>query len=233
VPVAVVEEGVPEFVRDREFLVLLVDPDELCGVVVTTAPARAGGIAQLIDLARDVAIALLEGPRSRSVGEVSYWNAYVAVTQMGAQGTFVNEEMGIDIESNPDLVTPKLPALRDYQFSLATPTADPAGYDAAAAARGEVTFDAACASCHAGDAYTDAPILHTPEEVGQDPLYASRGTTGLYRSTSLRGLALHPPYFHDGSAATLADVVARYDAHLALGLTAAEQADLVGFLDSL
>ena len=29
----------------------------------------------------------------------------------------------------------------------------------------------------------------------------------MYRTTPLRGLWQHPPYFHDGSAATLADVV--------------------------
>jgi mono/diheme cytochrome c family protein len=166
-------------------------------------------------------------------GEVSYWNAYVAVTQMGAQGTFVSEAMGIDIRSDPDLVTAKLPALRDYQLSLAAPAPDPASFDPVAASRGEATFAAACASCHAGTTYTDAPTLHSPEEVGQDPLHASRGTTGMYRTTPLRGLAMHPPYFHDGSAATLADVVAHYDAHLSLGLTPAEEADLVAYLASL
>jgi hypothetical protein len=42
--------------------------------------------------------------------------AYVAITQMGGQGTFVDEDLGHDIEANPDLVTPKLAALREYQF---------------------------------------------------------------------------------------------------------------------
>ena len=54
-----------------------------------------------------------------------------------------------------------------------------------------------------------------------------------YRTTPLRGLAQHPPYFHDGSAATLQDVVTHYDRTLALQLTAQQQAELVDYLKSL
>jgi cytochrome c peroxidase len=43
----------------------------------------------------------------------------------------------------------------------------------------------------------------------------------------------HPPYFHDGSAATLADVVEHYDQHFGLNLTAAQKRDLVEFLKSI
>ncbi|HEX4450911.1 MAG TPA: cytochrome-c peroxidase, partial [Kofleriaceae bacterium] len=49
----------------------------------------------------------------------------------------------------------------------------------------------------------------------------------------LRGLALRPPYFHDGSAATLADVVTYYDSRFNIGLSAQDQADLVAFLQTL
>jgi len=66
-----------------------------------------------------------------------------------------------------------------------------------------------------------------------EPDYAARSATGLYRTTPLRALWQHPPYFHDGSAATLADVVTHYDAYLQLGLTAAQQSDLVELLKSL
>jgi cytochrome c peroxidase len=55
----------------------------------------------------------------------------------------------------------------------------------------------------------------------------------MYRTTPLRGLWQHPPYFHDGSAATLEDVVDHYDDVLGLGLTAEEKNDLVAFLSSL
>ena len=166
-------------------------------------------------------------------GPVSYWNAYVAVTQMGGQGTFVSKELGISIKHHPDLVTPKLPALRDYQFSLEPPVPDPKSFDAKAAARGEKLFAGMCAECHSGDSFTDAPKLHDAKEVGQDPTYATRGTTGLYRTTPLRGVASHPPYFHDGSAATLEDVVLHYDATFKLGLKKDQIGDLVAYLQSL
>ena len=48
-------------------------------------------------------------------GDISYWNTYVAVTQMGGQGSFVDERIGVNRQlpaGTPDLVTPKLPALR-------------------------------------------------------------------------------------------------------------------------
>jgi len=66
-----------------------------------------------------------------------------------------------------------------------------------------------------------------------DPGYADRSATGLYRATPLRALWQHAPYFHDGSAATLADVVEHYQTKLVLGLTDAEKADLIEFLKSL
>jgi cytochrome c peroxidase len=43
----------------------------------------------------------------------------------------------------------------------------------------------------------------------------------------------HPPYFHDGSAKTLNDVVDHYDKHLTLRLTTKEKADLVEYLKTL
>lgn len=49
----------------------------------------------------------------------------------------------------------------------------------------------------------------------------------------LRGLAARAPYFHNGSAATLEQVVAFYNERFQMGLTAQEQADLVAFLKSL
>jgi len=88
-------------------------------------------------------------------GPVSYWNAYVAVTQMHGRGNFRDDRLGIDVRSDPDFVTP------------------------------------------------------------------------------LRGLWQHAPYFHDGSAATLGDVVEHYDRVLELGLSAQQRADLVAFLKTL
>ena len=93
----------------------------------------------------------------------------------------------------------------------------------------------------AGPRFTDVlsgptrtvPFLHDPAEVGTDPRYALRIATGKYRTTPLRGLWQHPPYFHDGSATTLLDVVNHYNEHFGLNLTEAQKADLVEFLKSL
>jgi hypothetical protein len=169
-------------------------------------------------------------------GPVSYWNAYVAITQMGGKGDFSDPRIGVFIDQNPDLVTSKLPALRDYQLSLAKPAPPAGSFDAVAASRGRAVFEGAgrCASCHQGTVYTDAAVtLHAPDETGMEPVYASRSATGLYRTTPLRALWQHAPYFHDGSAATLGDVVDHYDATLSLGLTSGERSDLVEFLKSL
>lgn len=179
---------------------------------------------------RDVALETYTGE-----GPISYWNAYVAITQMHGQGSFSDPRLGIDVVAQPDRVTPKLPVLRDYQFTL-QPPAPPAGsFEPAAAARGRIVFAGAgrCASCHVPPTYTDAPLLHAPAETGMDPVLAARGTTGAYRTTPLRGAWQHPPYFHDGSAATLADVVSHYNTTLGLGLSPQQQADLVEFLKSL
>ena len=168
-------------------------------------------------------------------GPISYWNAYVAVTQMGGQGNFTDPKLGIAVSHSPDLVTPKLPALRAYQHSLLAPPPPPGSFDAAIAGRGRTVFDRSCASCHLGGSGTDNNNgkIHTAEETGVDGAYAARTTTKGYRTTPLRALWQHAPYFHDGSAATLVDVVAHYNRVRKLGLTSGQQRDLVEYLKSL
>lgn len=169
-------------------------------------------------------------------GSISYWNNYVAVTQMGGQGEFIDPRIDVSVTRTPDVVQPKLPALRDYQLSLPAPAPPADSFDAAAAERGELVFQGAgrCATCHQGDVFTDASeTLHQASETGVEPVHAARSATGLYRTTPLRGVWQHPPYFHDGSAATLADVVEHYDRHLELGLSATDKSDLVEYLKSL
>jgi cytochrome c553 len=171
-------------------------------------------------------------------GPVSYWNGYVAVTQMHGQGSFSDARLGINIVRTPDLVTPKLPALREYQFSLEAPAPPAGSFDPAAAQRGQTVFNGAarCASCHQPEAqFTDinSGRLHAPGETGMDARYAERTTQKRYRTTPLRGLWQHPPYFHDGSAASVDAVIEHYDRVLSLGLTALQKADLAQYLKSL
>jgi cytochrome c5 len=167
-------------------------------------------------------------------GPISYWNAYVAITQMGGQGNFSDPRLGIDIKHSPDLVTAKLPALRAYQHSLPAPPPPPGSFDTAGAERGQTVFERTCATCHVGGSGTDNNngTLHAPTDTGMDGAYAARSANKAYRTTPLRALWQHPPYFHDGSAATLADVVSHYNRVRKLGLTADQQRDLIEYLKS-
>src|SRR6266516_319502 len=171
-------------------------------------------------------------------GPISYWNDYVAVTQMHGHGSFSDPGLGIDIQQFPDRVTPVLPVLRAYQMSLNAPPPPAGSFDPAAAERGKVVFTSTgrCATCHLpAMAFTDVNlgVLHDPSETGMDPGRASRLKNHKYRTTPLRALVQHSPYFHDGSAATLADVVEHYNRVLGLGLSDMQKADLVEYLKSL
>jgi len=168
-------------------------------------------------------------------GDIRYWNTYVAVTQMGGQGEFGDERLGMErmlSAGTPDMVHSKLDGLRAYQFSLTAPVPPVGSFDTTAAERGKAVFAQSCASCHRGSARTQEQ-LHAPADTGVDATYANRSASKRYRTTPLRGLWQHPPYFHDGSAATLPAVVDHYDRVLTLGLSAAQKADLVEFLKSI
>ena len=178
-------------------------------------------------------------------GPISYWNNYVAVTQMGGHGSFNDHRIGVSVVQTPDQVTPKLPALVEYQRSLQTPTPPNGSINRAAARRGEDLFMGAadCATCHKPPLYTDVtsgpdpsvPFLHDPSKIPTNAAYAARSATKAWRTTPLRALWQHPPYFHDGSAADLLDVVNRYNDNpqSPLGLTERQKADLVEFLKTL
>jgi hypothetical protein len=178
-------------------------------------------------------------------GPISYWNNYVGVTQMGGHGSFSDSRIGVSVKQTPDLVTPKLPALLAYQRSLQTPPPPTRSFNLAAANRGQALFNgvAGCARCHIPtSSYTDVvsgpnpsiPLLHDPVlEIATDPQYAERSATKQWRTTPLRALWQHPPYFHDGSAADLPAVVDHYETQFSLGLSKRQRADLVEFLKTL
>jgi mono/diheme cytochrome c family protein len=170
--------------------------------------------------------------------EISYWNRYVAVAEMGGQGSVSEPRLKLSIKhGTQDLVTDKLPALQAYQLTIPAPAPAANSFDAAAAERGRAVFASKCASCHAGDSFTDANAqLHPPSDSmaePETPSWASRSATKEYRTSPLRGIWQHPPYFHDGSAANLHDVVVTYSARRNLGLDGSQVADLTEYLKSL
>lgn len=173
--------------------------------------------------------------------DVEYWNRYVAVTQMGGHGSFAESRTGVSVTNGTDdLVSSKLPALQAYQLSILAPAPPAGSFDQTSADRGKVVFGGTCATCHSGPELTDAntrlhPVsdsMGEPEPSGV-PSYASRSATKMYRTSPLKGIWQHPPYFHNGTAATLEDVADIYNQRRSLGLTSDQRADLVQYLKSL
>ena len=184
-------------------------------------------------------------------GSVTYWNAYVANTQMHGQGTLLDSRLDDKTKfpvaakhkfgrthGETDLVTSKLASLQFYQLALPAPTPPVGSYDSARAKRGETVFMGAakCATCHVPPLYTEPGwSLHTADEIGIDDFQAKRSPDGRYRTTPLRGLFVRSKggFYHDGRFPTLASVVDHYDGALKLGLDGESKADLVEFLKSL
>jgi hypothetical protein len=213
-------------------------------------------------------------------GPVAYWNRYVGVTQMHGHGTFSDDRLIINGQplsvdhrvGGDDLVTSILPQLEAYQWSIAAPSLAQDGakwgvtadLDTAAVARGKTVFEGqgSCATCHSGPTFTDVNTvgLHpASDSVALDKNYIKFTATKQWRTTPLRGIWQHPPYFHDGSGAfdattgkcrdgsdigsaaagsdrvrqDLACVVNRYNQERNLGLDDAHRVDLVEYLRSL
>jgi hypothetical protein len=184
-------------------------------------------------------------------GSVTYWNAYVANTQMYGQGTFFDPRLKdaqrfpvaarnkIDnVRRNPDLITHKLAGLHFYQLAIPAPKPPENSFNAEAAKRGEVVFKgkAQCARCHVPPLFTEPGwSMHTPEEIGIDDFHAKRSPDGMYRTTPLGGLFTRSKggFYHDGRFPDLPAVVGHYEKVFRLTLSPAEKADLVEYLKSL
>ena len=188
---------------------------------------------------------------STGSGSVTYWNAYVGVTQMHGSGTYFDarfsnkDQYPVSAKSGswntrdkPDRVTAKLAALHFYQLSIPAPKAPAGSYDKAAFERGKTVFNGPgkCATCHVPPLFTEpGHNLHTPSEIGIDAFQADRSATHMYRTAPLAGLWSHQKggFFHDGRFATLLDVVNHYDGHFKLNLGDANKKDLVEYLKGI
>jgi len=186
-------------------------------------------------------------------GSVPYWNAFVANLEMHGKGNFFDPRLDdaakfpiaaenkfghVETPPDQDRITPKLAALHFYQLSLAAPAAPAGSFDKNAAAQGEAVFNGPgqCATCHVPPLFTEAGWnMHTAEDVGIDDFQALRSPDERYRTSPLKGLWTHQArgFYHDGRFATLTDVVEHYNTFKGLGLTPAQQHDLVEYLKSL
>ena len=122
-----------------------------------------------------------------------------------------------------------------------------------AAVRGMAIFNGKgnCVTCHAGFNFTDESyhnlgvgMLAKKPDLGRVKVSKARSETGAFKTPTLRNVSQSGPYMHDGSEATLADVVAYYDRGgntnpyiskemRPLGLVEGERTDLVAFLEAL
>lgn len=192
-------------------------------------------------------------------GDVTYWNAYVANTELHGKGVFYDRRLSDarkypvsartgawKMRNAPDLITPKLGALQVYQLAIPAPPAPAGSFDVSAAGRGERLFagKANCSSCHVPPLFTEPGWnTHKASEIGIDDFQSKRSPDNSYRTAPLKGLwtydksnghgAAGPGYYHDGRFADLAAVVQHYNTHFKLGLSAQESRDLIQYLKSL
>ena len=69
-------------------------------------------------------------------------------------------------------------------------------------------------------------------DLGRATITGQCADLGKLQGPILRGLAARAPYFHNGSAATLLDVVNFYDQRFSIGFTDQQKSDLVAFLNA-
>lgn len=110
---------------------------------------------------------------------------------------------------------------------------------------------AECSTCHVGANLTDELFYNlgigfdpAKPDPGREAVTGNPADRGAYKTPTLRNVASTAPYMHDGSLATLRDVVEHYNKGgnpnpwlssriRKLGLTAAEVDDVVAFMNEL
>jgi cytochrome c peroxidase len=149
-----------------------------------------------------------------------------------------------DGTTQPEATTAKQArALAAYMRTLRAPaSAFDTGRLSPAARRGESIFvgKGSCIGCHVGPALTDGALhdLHVPQADGDDDTGAAPSGPLLraFNTPGLRDISSTAPYMHNGSLATLPDVVRFYNERSILAplqLTDGEIDDLVAYLQSL
>jgi hypothetical protein len=125
--------------------------------------------------------------------------------------------------------------------------------------RGEETVNGTCGTCHNApnvgsssnfammNIGTSSPKSDLPayllqctdgtQVVSSDPgramVTGKCADIGKFKVPSMRGLAARAPYFHDGSARDLREVIDFYDQRFGMLLTEEEKSDLMAFMNSL
>lgn len=127
------------------------------------------------------------------------------------------------------ITSDKLLQVQAFLRSLRSPVA--VGFDQLQATAGKTIFEGKgkCAVCHPA-----ATEFITPGRYSNITAVPPTGDlAGGIKVPGLRGVSLTAPYFHVNSAATLPDVVNRFNSRDALGLSETEKSQLVEYLKSL
>jgi cytochrome c peroxidase len=77
------------------------------------------------------------------------------------------------------------------------------------------------------------PVVYTTTDPGRALVTGLCADVNRVKLPSLRGLAARAPYFHNGSATNLAQLVAFYNARFQMRLSPQQQTDLINFLNAL
>lgn len=158
-----------------------------------------------------------------------HWNGEFSTMSDLAENTMTNLMAGDGLLVEVDDIQPFIDEV------VKAPLLPVAADDAASVARGETLFHSStvgCAGCHAGSYLTD-DLMHavlTPMSLSSDDVITTANTPGLH------GMFLMAPYFHDGRAETLLDVLTQpYAAHMGnkAGLSSGDIDDLVAYVRSL
>ena len=111
----------------------------------------------------------------------------------------------------------ELDGLVAFMSSIEVPSS-PFRADVAAIGRGRAAFEAlGCHTCHVPPLYTDRQL----HDVGTGDVRLERNSHGRgtnFDTPSLRAVWMTAPYFHDGSAATLEDVLETPDDHFVVNM---------------
>ncbi|MCX6588941.1 MAG: cytochrome-c peroxidase [Acidobacteria bacterium] len=219
-------------------------------------PARgfADGAARAVGIGGQV------GPRrsprivNRAYGKTFFWDGRAATLEEQVVQPIANPvEMGMRVEDAAARVgLTREELVRSLASYVRTILAGDSPYDRFIAGdRGALTAEqqaglklfrgkANCVACHLGPNLTDEEF-HATGPVGADPgrfeVTRREGDRGAFKTPSLRQVAETPPYLHDGSKASLEEVVEFYDQGKGsdpeirpLGLTAEEKRQLVALL---
>lgn len=209
-----------------------------------------------------------EGPRrvpriaNRVYGKSFFWDGRAGSLEEQVLQPIANpKEMDLDVAEAASRVGLDVPALEQALASyVRTILAGDSPYDRYLAGdAGALTArqreglrlfrgKAGCTSCHLGPNLTDEAFHNTgvgwPADPGRYQVTKVETDRGAFKTPGLREAARTPPYMHDGSLATLEDVVEFYskggqgnpylDPEIRkLDLTAAEKAALIAFLEAL